>query len=58
MKDEIHTAPPSLLLLARPVDMWLATWSRADAAVSQPVEPTALIETVATLLRRSASVTA
>jgi DNA-binding response OmpR family regulator len=58
MKDEIHNAPPSLLLLARPVDMWLATWSRADAAVSQPVEPSALVDTVATLLRRSAAVSA
>ena len=58
MKDEIHNAPPSLLLLARPVDMWLATWSRADAAVAQPVEPSALIDTVSTLLRRSATVTA
>lgn len=58
MKDEIHNAPPSLLLLARPVDMWLATWSRADAAVTQPVEPTALVDTVVTLLRRSLSVSA
>jgi DNA-binding response OmpR family regulator len=58
MKDEIHNAPPSLLLLARPVDMWLATWSRADAAVSQPVEPSALVDTVATLLRRSAPISA
>ena len=58
MKDEIFDAPPSLLLLARPVDMWLATWSRADAAVSQPVEPSALVDTVATLLRRSAPVSA
>jgi len=54
MKDEIHNAPPSLLLLARPVDMWLATWSRADGAVTQPIEPAALIDTVTTLLRRAA----
>lgn len=58
MKDEIHNAPPSLLLLARPVDMWLATWSRADAAVTQPVEPTALVDTVVALLRRTLTVSA
>jgi len=58
MKDEIHNAPPTLLLLARPVDMWLATWSRADAAVAQPIEPAAFVDTVATLLRRTTAVTA
>ena len=31
--------PPVLLLIGRPQDAWLATWSRADAAVTLPVDP-------------------
>jgi hypothetical protein len=41
-----------LLLIGRPQDAWLATWSRADAAVTHPVDPVALSDTLAILLRR------
>jgi DNA-binding response OmpR family regulator len=51
-KDEIFRCPPALVLIARPQDAWLATWSRADAAVSRPIDPVALSETLAVLLRR------
>ncbi|GAA0663725.1 hypothetical protein GCM10009535_49180 [Streptomyces thermocarboxydovorans] len=51
LKDEIHGCPPVLLLIARPQDSWLATWSGADAVITRPVEPAALAEAVATLLR-------
>ncbi|WP_327069546.1 hypothetical protein OG500_27640 [Kitasatospora sp. NBC_01250] len=51
VKDEIYGCPPVLVLIGRPQDTWLAAWSRADAAISQPVDPVALAETVATLLR-------
>lgn len=40
-----------LVLIGRPQDSWLAAWSRADAAISQPVDPVALAEAAATLLR-------
>jgi DNA-binding response OmpR family regulator len=30
-KDEIYNCPPVLVLMGRPQDGWLATWSRADA---------------------------
>ncbi|KRV49897.1 hypothetical protein AQ490_18300 [Wenjunlia vitaminophila] len=53
IKDEIFRCPPVLLLMGRPQDAWLATWSRADAAVSHPVDPMALAEGLAGLLRRS-----
>ena len=43
--------PPVLLLIGRPQDAWLATWSRADAAVSHPVDPVALADSLAGLLR-------
>jgi DNA-binding response OmpR family regulator len=52
IKDEIFRCPPVLVLIGRPQDAWLATWSRADAAVSHPVDPVALAETLAELLRR------
>jgi DNA-binding response OmpR family regulator len=51
IKDEVFRCPPVVLLIGRPQDAWLATWSRADAAVSQPVDPVALADTVARVLR-------
>ncbi|MBD0736130.1 MULTISPECIES: hypothetical protein [unclassified Streptomyces] len=50
-KDEIFRCPPVLVLIGRPQDAWLATWSRADAAVAHPVDPVALSESLAGLLR-------
>jgi len=52
MKDEIYRCPPILVLTGRPQDAWLATWSRADAAVPHPLDPGALAEAVAGLARR------
>jgi len=51
LKDEIDSCPPIVVLTGRPQDAWLATWSRADAAVPQPLDPIALAETVVGLLR-------
>jgi DNA-binding response OmpR family regulator len=51
LKDEILRCPPILLLIGRPDDAWLATWSRADGAVSHPVDPIRLPAAVAKLLR-------
>jgi DNA-binding response OmpR family regulator len=53
IKDEIFNCPPVLLLIGRPQDAWLATWSRADAAVSHPVDAGALADSLAGLLRTS-----
>jgi CheY-like chemotaxis protein len=52
LKDEIYECPPVLVLTGRPQDAWLATWSRADAAVPHPLDPRALAEAVAGLARR------
>ena len=52
LKDEIFRCPPVLVLTGRPQDAWLATWSRADAAVPHPLDPGALAEAVAGLARR------
>lgn len=51
MKDEIYQCPPILVLVGRPQDAWLATWSRADSAVPHPIDPIQLGEAVTKLLR-------
>jgi len=56
LKDEIDPCPPILVLTGRPDDAWLANWSRAEAAVPQPIDPIRLgVEVVALLRRRVAS---
>ncbi len=51
LKDEIYNCPPLLVLTGRVQDAWLATWSRADAAVMHPVDPIQLADVVVRLLR-------
>jgi DNA-binding response OmpR family regulator len=51
-KDEIHDCPPVLLVIGRRDDGWLATWSGADAVVSHPVDPRALADALAGLMRQ------
>lgn len=55
VKEEIYQAPPILVLIGRPQDAWLATWSRAEAAVAHPLDPIALATAVAELMRRRAT---
>jgi DNA-binding response OmpR family regulator len=57
-KDEVFDCPPVLLIIGRPDDGWLATWSRADAVVSHPIDPAALAQALAGLMRQRASSTA
>jgi DNA-binding response OmpR family regulator len=54
-KDEIYSCPPVLLIIGRADDGWLATWSRADAVVSHPIDPAALAEALAGLMRQRAA---
>jgi DNA-binding response OmpR family regulator len=51
LKDEIYRCPPILVLTGRKEDGWLATWSRADAAVSHPIDPIELAGVVTRLLQ-------
>jgi DNA-binding response OmpR family regulator len=51
LKDEIPRCPPILLLIGRRDDAWLATWARAEGAVSHPIDPVRLPAAVAELLR-------
>ncbi|HTU08385.1 MAG TPA: hypothetical protein VMG13_22750 [Trebonia sp.] len=58
-KDEIWNCPPVLLVIARADDQWLATWARADAVVTHPIDPVALARELAALMRsRAAAITA
>jgi DNA-binding response OmpR family regulator len=57
-KDEVYDCPPVLLIIGRPDDGWLATWSRADAVVSHPIDPKALAQALAGLMRQRAAGTA
>ncbi|MFG3283829.1 hypothetical protein [Streptomyces sp. NPDC048111] len=56
IKDEVFQCPPVLLLIGRPQDAWLATWSRADAAVTLPVEPVEFADALASLVRKRLAV--
>jgi CheY-like chemotaxis protein len=50
LKDEIADCPPVLVLTGRADDAWLASWSRAEAAVAHPIDPIRLGEAVVGLL--------
>ncbi|MFE9396164.1 hypothetical protein [Streptomyces flavidovirens] len=58
IKDEVFNCPPVLLLIGRPQDSWLATWSRAESAVTLPVDPVEFADALAALLRRRLAVEA
>jgi DNA-binding response OmpR family regulator len=51
MKDELEDCPPTLVLIARRDDRWLATWSQADAVVPHPIDAPELTDALADLLR-------
>lgn len=52
LKSEIFDCPPILVLVGRPGDGWLATWSLADGFLSRPLDETRLSAAVADLARR------
>ncbi|BDB41075.1 putative response regulatory protein [Mycobacterium kiyosense] len=54
LKDELSNCPPILVLTGRPDDAWLASWSRAEAAVPHPLDPIVLGRAVLSLLRAPA----
>lgn len=51
LKDEIDDCPPTLVIVGRAQDAWLATWSFADGVVAHPIDPVQLAEVAAGLLR-------
>ncbi len=51
LKDEVFNCPPSIVLIARQSDSWLAAWSRAEASLQHPIDAFALAKTATELLR-------
>jgi len=51
IKQEVFRSPPILVVIARPQDRWLASWSRADGVVSHPIDPITTAAAAAELLR-------
>jgi DNA-binding response OmpR family regulator len=52
LKDEIFRCPPIMVLTGRPQDAWLATWSRAEAALPHPLDAVALAKAVVELAKQ------
>jgi DNA-binding response OmpR family regulator len=53
-KDEIHDCPPVLLIVGRGDVRWVGTRAGADAVTSHPIDPVALAEGLAGLMRQRA----
>jgi DNA-binding response OmpR family regulator len=54
-KYEIDDCPPIVVLIARPQDGWLASWSLADAVIHMPLDPIEAAAVVAEQIRRRTS---
>jgi DNA-binding NarL/FixJ family response regulator len=54
LRDELDDAPPVLLIVGRRDDAWLATWSRAEAVISHPIDAVQLVQAVMGLLTHDA----
>jgi DNA-binding response OmpR family regulator len=50
LKDEIFNCPPTMVIMGRAEDAWLAGWSGADAVVTHPIDPFTLAKSVAQVL--------
>jgi DNA-binding response OmpR family regulator len=52
LKEELADCPPTLVLIARKDDRWLAKWSQADAVLAYPIDPAELAAAATDLLRQ------
>ncbi len=57
LRDEIYNLAPVLLIVGRAADQWLATWSGAEAVISHPIDPRALVKAAIDLLNARNAVT-
>ncbi|NUT35876.1 MAG: hypothetical protein HOV79_22705 [Hamadaea sp.] len=51
LQDEIADAPPTVVVIARAADRWLAAYARVTATLTHPLDPVTTGRTVAELLR-------
>jgi len=55
LKDEFDDCPPTIVVIARAVDRWLAAYASVDATLTHPLDPMTTGQTVATMLRDRAA---
>jgi DNA-binding response OmpR family regulator len=55
LKDEITDCPPTIVVIARAADRWLAAYAKVDATLVHPLDPVLTAQTVASLLRQRAA---
>ena len=59
LRDEVEDCPPTVVVIARAADRWLAAYAKADATLTHPMDPMTTGQTVTSLLRsRSAGLSA
>ena len=51
VKDELPDPPPTIVVIARAADRWLAAYARVDATLTHPLDPVTTAATVTDLLR-------
>jgi DNA-binding response OmpR family regulator len=57
LKDEVSDAPPTILVIARAADRWLAAYARVEATLVHPLDPVVTGRTVAEMLHQRAALT-
>ena len=55
LKDELFNCPPTIVVVARSQDAWLAGWSRADGVITHPIDPFTIGKTVILVLSKVGS---
>jgi DNA-binding response OmpR family regulator len=55
LKDEVVDCPPTVVVIARAADRWLAAYASVDATLMHPLDPLTTGQTVATMLRDRAA---
>jgi len=55
LKDELFNCPPTIVVVARSQDAWLAGWSRADGVITHPIDPFTIGKTVISVLTKTGS---
>jgi DNA-binding response OmpR family regulator len=55
LKDEYADCPPTVVVIARAADRWLASYAKVDATLTHPLDPMTTGQTVASMLRARAA---
>ena len=55
LKDELFNCPPTIVVVGRSQDSWLAGWSRADGVITHPIDPFTIDKTVISVLSKAGS---